>query len=679
MAALEQLVLDTLALNDASTYRLQGLEIPPPSKKPEWITGGDSDGAVLGRDPLHENRVVTARVRILPQATMDAALAAIAAIGDKLEEAERNLTGVALVWTPAGSTKSFTLRVLSGEITELPIALDGTDAGWFFTRPAPVITIVMTCDPYARGTEVTGTPASSTLPLMTVELTSVTGDVPAEGRLIVTDAATQSRRHVEWGLESRFYPTSSPPGLILDSDSLVTSGFAGTGTTRTGAYDPGAAGNSVIRATLGQQPIAVCGTGDQSHVGTFRVKARVYVVSPLPQNVNVRFAWQEGDGPLRANPYTQPVVTNGFSELDLGIITIPEKALGTQRWTGRVEASCLLFGDTIDVDYLLLIPAAEGWGKVRADMIFQPGVGVAHDEFTGTTAAAALNTRVAPQGGTWATSGVATDFTFLDGPDTGAETITRATSSEATPRFAILGATNYTDTLVEVFRRRASGIGATGAVDTSVIARWTDSSNYARLRMQVQGPGPNSISLDTILAGTLTTWKSQTVGELPDTWYALRLIIYASGAMIGQLLDGTRSIITQIQTSATVLATGGTLATGKPGLSDMNSTTTAISRYYDWFFAATPVAEPISLYSTQSLEVRSDSALREDSTGTFWGPPPGYRGSRFYVPPAGTRSRKARIAVKARRNDVEVAADDQIADNLTVQINYTPRYVNVPR
>ena len=55
------------------------------------------------------------------------------------------------------------------------------------------------------------------------------------------------RRHVEWGLEK----VQSAHALLIDSDSLtVGSGYAGSQTTRTGAYDPDATGNNVIRAAL---------------------------------------------------------------------------------------------------------------------------------------------------------------------------------------------------------------------------------------------------------------------------------------------------------------------------------------------------------------------------------------------------------------------------------------------
>ena len=216
MATLEQLVLDGLALNDVTNYRLQGFDAPPPKKRSEWVTGGDADGAALVRDPLFENREITLRVRVTQRATMDLALAAVAAISDKLEEADKHPEGLDMVWTPANGTKSVTFKVLSGEVTGLPVTMDGDDAGWF--KNSPVVNVTLTCKPFAYGAEVVGSGTSSATPFVTLTVAGVTGDVPAEGRLIVTDAATQSRRYAEWGLEQRYYDVAQ--SLIVESDNM---------------------------------------------------------------------------------------------------------------------------------------------------------------------------------------------------------------------------------------------------------------------------------------------------------------------------------------------------------------------------------------------------------------------------------------------------------------------------
>ena len=655
MSQWEGIVLDGLDLNDGVDYTVESFSVPPAQKKPEWISGGDTSGAVLGREALYENRTVPLRIRVEPQATMDLAIAKIRTLVDKLQEAEKG--GVDLTWTPADSTKTGTLKVLMGEVTSLPIDVE---SGWLVK--APVVEATLTCKPGIRGTELAGTPASSALPLMTIELTDVAGDLPADGRLVITDNATQSRRHVEWGLESLYYPTSSPPGLVLDSASLVTSGFAGTATTRTGAYSS----NGVIRAALAAQDTAICGTGDQTHVGTFRVKARVYAED---EGTSVRLAWQEGDSGFRANPYVSPAGPDIFSEVDLGVINVSPAVLGSQRWTGRIEGRGT---GNFDVDYILLIPAGEGYGLARAEYTYRPGVLVAHDEFTAIAATTALNARVSPLGGTWATSGATTDFTAGDAPLATDETMTRAaTSDSGNGRLAALGSTSYTD--VEVGVRTSRNLGFTAR--SGLLARHTDASNYLyaycdRLRLVVVKRVAGTDTEIASVAQVGTTYPN-------SDWCSLRLVVYASGSGLFTLLDAGGSTLATVAFADSALATGGALATGKPGMIDQWTSAGSHTRYYDDFYAAQPSAEPIAIYSTRSLEVQTERALREGSTGTYYGTTT-YRGGYFTVPPAGTNSRKVRIAAKAKRNDVLVSPDDQVADSLTIEANYTPVWLVVP-
>lgn len=670
MATLEQVVFDGLALNDVTNYRLQGFDAPPPKKRVESVAGGDADGAALIRDPLFENREVELRVRVTQRSTMDAALAAIAAIVDKIEEAEQHPEGLDLVWTPANSTKTITFKVLWGEITQIPVVMDGDDAGWF--KNSPVVTMTLTCKPFGYGTEVPGSPTTAATPFVTLTVAGVAGDVPAEGRLIVTDSATQARRYAEWGLQQRYYDVAT--SLIVESDSMVTSGFGGVGATRTGAYDPGAVGNSVIRATLWRDPLAVAGTGNLGHVGTYRVKARVYGSGAGP--IRVRLAWQEGDGPFRANPYTTLHLLGQFVEVDLGTVTIPPKDLGTQRWSGRVEAATDTPGDTIDVDYLVLVPAGEGYGKARGVGPITATALNGYDEFSTLGAAAALNARVAPAGGTWATSGVVTDFVGTTIP-TGQ--VFRQTTAEAARRFAVLGATNYIDAQTEVWTFYTSSSFLVG-VTAGAIARWTDSSNYLAAQLQTQSvPYPNALQIYQVVAGTTTVLASWPgVYFSPNTWWGIRLTAYASGSIIAELFAVyPNSPVATLRGYSSAVATGGALATGKPGFFDMNTNAGLIQRAYDYFRIATPSAEPLVISSTRAMEVRSDSALRADSSNTYWGPVPAYRGARFFVPEAGDENRTSRVLAKAHRQDIEVNDAGNVTDSLTVQVNHTPRYLVV--
>jgi hypothetical protein len=855
-STLEGLVFDGLDLNDRTNLILQGFEFLPARKRQEWAQGADTDGALLIRDPLFDNAELVVRLRVAKQTTMNLALAKLTALSAKLEEAEQQPDGLALVWTPATATTSMTMYVLSGQVDGLPISLSGDDAGWFLL--APVITLRLTCKPFGYGTPLanitddfstntianytfdsgsgtlsitggqlvpsttggkevyysaapysfsdqqvtlkvvtgaavagsfgvilrrldannylllqhsaaqlqivkkdggafttlataafvlstatsywirgraegntltveaftsaptavsvpaaTATYALSTVPadatkfgvgisgqagfrfasngtdyryddfsiepnlarssspIVTSYLAGVPGDVPAEGRLIVTDGSSQNRRYVEWGLEWRYMDGTLV--LLLDSDSLVTSGFSGTGTTRTGAYDPNAAGNNVVRGTLYGSPTAVCGTGNQSHVGTYRVKARVYASAA---GQYVRFAWQEGDGPYRANAYAVPSVSAGFSEVDLGLINIPPKQLGTQRWSGRVEGYTVGAPgtDTLDVDHLVFVPAGEGYGRARGQLVVEDStVAVARDEFN--QAAGALNAKTADVGGAWATSGDATDFSV-----SGSGTVSRtATADAARGRFAISGAAasalqaSSVDISSTVLPLSASDIPQMG-----LVSRWVDASNYCGAVVTYNsGIAHYAVYvLCRVAAVDVYTAYSAALPTLAvNTYYRLTMAVDASGNIYVWLCPrGSSSGDPVFVGQHSSVATGGALASGKPGFQDFHFGGLAATRTYDNFLSWVPNL-PTSLYSTRQMEFRSDGAIRQDSTGTYYGPTPAYRGSRFMVPPAGDENRTSRVLVKADRNDIEAASDEPVGDTLQAQVLWTPRYL----
>lgn len=579
-------------------------------------------------------------------------------------------TGAAFIQTAASVKTFFVDDVLAVDGTVAPTYFDGSSGTgyvWLGTTD-----LSKSAGPNA---------ALSTEPVATLELTGVAGDVPALGKLTVTDNATQARRYVAWGLESRYYPTSSPPSLLIDSSSMVTSGFAGALSTQSGAYS--GASNNTISAAIGTQIQAICGLGNLAHIGRFRVMARVFCGAWTNAGPYVRLSYQTLDGPLRSLPFAQITrpgggSASGWNHLELGQINIPVAILGSQRWTGRIEAVSDEEGPTsVKVDVLELIPA-EQYGRARATWAYAPGVTLGADAFTSIAATTAMDGRVAPTGGTWDTSGSTGDFVAADGPVTGNETETRAnTGDTGSGRHAVLGSTDYTNIEVgiDAWRTASAGIGTT--FQAGVQARWVDASN----RFIVVLTGDNRFAALKYIGGSPTYVGSPvTLSALQlSAWYRIRVVIYSSGRFIASLMDTNNSPTAEFAGYDSALATGGTLATGKPGFIDLNATATASTRYYDNFYAATPATEPLVMNPSQSLEVRYDTTLREDTAGVYYGPPPEYVGARFFVPNAGGPARKARVAVLARRNDVLTAEDDTIADSLLIQASYTPRWVAVPR
>lgn len=258
-----------------------------------------------------------------------------------------------------------------------------------------------------------------------------------------------------------------------------------------------------------------------------------------------------------------------------------------------------------------------------------------------------------------------------------AESVYRSTAvSEATPRFAILGATSFTDTEVSV---KAQINGSATDKYASVIARWVDSSNYVQAELHLNTG--DTFTLRQVVAGTPTTLAVTTDPPVQqNTWYQIRLICFVSGRAVAEVLDATgTTTLASLQAASSAIATGGALASGKPGFADQSTGTTAATRYYDDFYAGVPTAEPIVVYSGRSAEIRHDGAIRQDSTGTYYGLVAGYRGAHFFLDPAGDENRPNTLVVKARRNDIDVAADDQIADSTTVTVHYTPRWLSPPR
>lgn len=665
---LESLEFDGLALNDA-VFGLAEFSCPPPPERPEWIGAADSEAQLLVGTPKHENRDITLKLQVTPQVNMDLALDQVGALLDKCVKASKYQDGIELAWNPATSARFVTFDVLSAQITDLPVDWEN---GWLAF--APTITVAMKAKPYWRGEETLTSTTSSSTPFVTAELVNNSGDVPALGRLIVTDTATQSRRHVEWGLEGPL-TYNAATSLLIDSDDMVTSGFGGTATTQSGAYDPNASGNSVVGITARTAVAAMAGVGNLSHVGAFKVKARVYSDA---STLSVRLSWRAADGPMSSNSWATHAGGSTWRELDLGTITIPAVLTGTQRWTGQVEVKTSTGTATVRVDYLELIPTTCGYGKARGIYAYAAGPLSGLDDFASTTAGSNLNTRTAVLGGSWATSGSTTDFQFSD--DLGGEQLKRSTTSDAGYRFAVLGSSNYTDMQVESLVRQTSTPSTSSRLELGVIARWVDSSNYVRGTFAKSMPSLGIVLRELILTHVVAGVATSTTAVLPaslgsNAYYTIRLTAFSSGrAVLSLLNEYATTTHATVETSSSALATGGALDDGKPGLIDANPNLDPITRYYDNVTVSTPPAEAVAVYSGQSIEFRHDDTIREDSTGTYYGRPQSYRGSRFLVP-VGT----SRVLVKARRNDVETAADDNVTDATQIQVGVTPRGLVVPR
>lgn len=675
LATRERFDVNGLATNDGVRFELEELQAPPPKKRPRWIGHPDSDGEVLVEESRWENRQFRAKIRVVQQETMDEALDRIGELVDALQGCERTEGGAETLWSPAGSSRTLVFYALSAEIEEMPITPTGELAGWFIE--APVVTITVTAKPfgYAAAEEST-TAVTQALPQVTADIDDVGGDVAAEGRLVITDNATQDRRHVQWGLEK----VKRAEALLIDSDSLTVSGFSGTQTTRTGAYDPNASGNNVIRASvIATAPVPVCGTGSQTHVGTFRMKARVYATQ---DDIRVRFTYRVGVGQTETGDWVTVPNSGSFYEVDLGPVTIEELPAGTHSWSGEIHAIAGETAGDIDVDYLLMYPTSGGYGKARSPLTSTPRVLDAHDDFAGGSGD--LSGRTSTSGDTWATAGQAGDF---QESGTAATRSTASAASLTQGRHATIGATlTDSETWADVSMQEL-GVEDQFAL-MAVLLRYTDASNFLALGLLrfatggfggfggSGGPGhwgsyyviKRVGGVESVIGGgEASTWLGA-----PDAVYRL----HASATADGVWSLGIGSVVAPdafgvISGYDADLVAGGALDDGKAGITDAATWTTGTyTRTFDNFASsAGGLSDPI-IESGAFMEVRHDLVTR---LNFVYGDSP-YQGTGFWLPPGDSR-----LAVGARRADIDNYPSDNLTDSTTIRAYWRERFLAVPR
>ena len=492
-------------------------------------------------------------------------------------------------------------------------------------------------------------------------LTDVPGDVPAEARLVVTDNASQDRWHVEWGAQTGS-AAEVAKDLLLSQPDLTNTGFSGTSTTRSGSYS-----TNVYRATLTSAAyVTVCGTGAKTNIGTYRVRARVY--GSGTGSYSVRLAWRDGDGPLTRNPVNY-ALDDQWTDLDLGTVNISEAVTGTQSWEGRIEAKSQTVGDTLDVDIIYLIPVESGYGLARR-IIGVP----THTSITArsafTTESGVITGDSLSVGGTWAGAGDGDDFSVSGGAATRTAVSDTSTNIASGRLITASGTAAMTNTLASIEVK-------TSAFDEStqgLLLRYVDASNFLTVNIDLPVSSPPFWRVQKVIAGTATTLASgycSGIGNTAyNTWYPLATMVDSSGHVlvwVGGVFQGSASDST--------LITGGTLDDGKVGVVDWRpGASPATTRSYTNFIVSPAEADAV-IFSGRSAEFRHNMAIRQNAAGTVYGGMPLYRGSRFYIPPSGDDDLQTRVVVKARRNDVETAQDNNIADSTRVQVFYTPRYL----
>lgn len=464
---------------------------------------------------------------------------------------------------------------------------------------------------------------------------------------------------------------------LYDSAFLSTDGLAGSATTRTGAYSS----SGVIRATLGPDPLGICEKTLLPHRRKYRAKLRVYATGTGP--VYVRVAYRVASDAWTYNAWRQVRGLNAFYEIDCGLV----KGSDAGTLSVRVEARSALatFADTIDVDYLILMPASR-WAKVKGRADTTVVTYGARDQFN--QSAGYLDApKTADVGGNWAEA----NRTGANGfeVETTGHTAQRAIPSDSSIYdggcYAYVGSAVAACRVEGTVRMSAQPTGQTLRTHAyGLLARYTDANSWAAwVLCDGSAPGLTDVYPERSIYGhqlaLLAKTSAGSVVTVAQTdlsaYYGVTGYNYSMAVEIDA--NGAYRCYWQgmlvLSGSYGEFVTGGALDDGKVGIFDVQTTSASITRNYDNFrssglSAATDYQHVVD--ADGAVIIDHESVRRSDGTR-----PPEFEGSYLTVPPAGREDRTHLLAVKMRRNDVDVTTDDNIADNQRLDVTVTPRVV----
>lgn len=518
------------------------------------------------------------------------------------------------------------------------------------------------------------------------------GDVPALGRLTVNEAQAVDQAWMIWGCETNdLYTHTDSTGsgaLFYEAESrTVQGGAAIASASGVNASPAGSTTNNIVRHTaltteytslLSTQ--ATGGGSHLSHAGSFRVLLRARISAAVStETVSVAFEWSYGDFRRFARNDAAIVTYADLSQwrlLDLGIVTIP-RLVGTQRWEGRVVAKSTSAGTDLDLDCIMLIPVDVASGEAAAVPSAPSPTGlIALDNFNQT--AGALTGKTAETGGVWVGAGDTDDFSV-----SGSGTVTRAATSD-TANIGRYGTLDVNQSGVYVQAQTFWTVLSQAAdYKHGIIARYADTNNWAMADIFYDSGVGWFFEVRKRVAGTITTIKSVGIGTVNTTVassdaFPMSLQIDSGGRftaiLTGSVLSGVGNFSLTGQDAD--LVTSGTLGTGDIGIYAENQTASANSFGFS-SIQASAYLNDAAIFASQSLEVRHDQVIREDSAGAIWQPVSSYEGDFSRVPVTGREGRSVRFIVKASRNDPATGYDTSI-DDISATLAYTPRYLSVP-
>jgi hypothetical protein len=532
--------------------------------------------------------------------------------------------------------------------------------------------------------------------VFTVPAGHPTGTASALGTLTITELQNADQQQVIWGAETDdlYDITATTAALFYEAELMTTTNGTAVATV---SGSSGAGTNNVLESiALPPTPIAMMrtevGVGKLTHVGEFRVIARVMNTSATGGSVNVRLDWGVGDlATYTSNATTtlSSTVAGTFRLVDLGLVRIPPAPITgvAQRWDGKVMASSTA-GDKLRVDCIMLFPTMLSGQSVATS---QPPVGTTLTEFDSFDQTAGnLTGKISPLLGTaWAlfmSSSSGTDFAV----DATNHIITRSAQDPLVNngrdgRGVTLSTTAYGQATASVDINWASvavppaGSAWTG---TGILFRCVSvPSLTGRLEFASLNIGGSYNLLRYTIGGTQGATGNVLPAPSAGVWYTLTVTVDTSGRLRawwnprGAALGGPYIDMTDSR-----LATGGSMATGMFGIYDANASGTTFTRSLDNFTLYAPGSSTppdAALFRSRSMQITHERAHRQDFSNSRYQPLTNYEGDYLRIPARTREQRQIRFIVKASRSIIGNGEDAGI-DDIQATLSYAPRYLSVP-
>lgn len=347
-----------LIVGPGTPYGQAAGEYPSAPQTVQYASSADTEGEIPGSS-RPGNRTITLKFKFI-----DLTGALLIALQAKFAKLQRE-----------GGTLKRTMK--NGDVRFYDIlAGDGWSPVYGFDYYVANVTEVemsLPAKPFSRGAEVDlGDNVETTLPWVVFTEATVAGDVPAIGRLVIdNDEAGTSMRWVAWAIQQRYYSAASTAALFYQAESCSL--FGGT----TAVAGPAGASGTVAQSTnvgtsAGSMIYLGASSTAQTHIGTFRVFARVYAPNTNTGTVSVGVQYiPYPQGQTIINPLVD-LATSGtpleqqWAVMDLGMITLPKVRKGTQGWIGYLTAQSTVATDDLNIDWIALLPVEEGYGEAYA-------------------------------------------------------------------------------------------------------------------------------------------------------------------------------------------------------------------------------------------------------------------------------------------------------------------------